>query len=353
MRLVLKNQNPSKKRHSGCIMKTYIFIVLAIAGLIAGSCNRGQETSTAVSTADSIVVNTADSIAVEPEVVKIVGDTTELNGMKTAEEVINWMNATSDSAAYSEGILHQMAKDNLPYTKRLLKNTYKYFIVVDKPSMFVVLYDKYGREKEAYKMACSKHFGTKHKRRDNRTPEGFFSVEGIYDSTDWLYTNDDGYTSPIKGQFGPRFIRLKTPVTTQVGIHGTCAPWSLGRRASHGCIRIHNENILKLVEYAKPGMPVIVNPGKYDQQINEEEGYTIPSINIGKPTQVVTPPPPTPKDSIADSAALTATDTILNSIADTVIAVADTIIPAAIDSTPSTKLDSAIAVQPDTIATVN
>lgn len=334
-------------------MKTYIFIALAIAGLIAGSCNRGQETSTAVSTADSIVVNTADSIAVEPEVVKIVGDTTELNGMKTAEEVINWMNATSDSAAYSEGILHQMAKDNLPYTKRLLKNTYKYFIVVDKPSMFVVLYDKYGREKEAYKMACSKHFGTKHKRRDNRTPEGFFSVEGIYNSTKWLYTNDDGYTSPIKGQFGPRFIRLKTPVTTQVGIHGTCAPWSLGRRASHGCIRIHNDNILKLVEYAKPGMPVIVNPGKYDQQINEEEGYTIPSINIGKPTQVVTPPPPTPKDSIADSAALTAADTILNSVADTVIAVADTIIPAAIDSTPSTKLDSAIAVQPDTIATAN
>ncbi len=353
MRLVLKNQNPSKKRHSDCIMKTYIFIALAIAGLIAGSCNRGQETSTAVSTADSIVVNTADSIAVEPEVVKIVGDTTELNGMKTAEEVINWMNATSDSAAYSEGILHQMAKDNLPYTKRLLKNTYKYFIVVDKPSMFVVLYDKYGREKEAYKMACSKHFGTKHKRRDNRTPEGFFSVEGIYDSTKWLYTNDDGYTSPIKGQFGPRFIRLKTPVTTQVGIHGTCAPWSLGRRASHGCIRIHNDNILKLVEYAKPGMPVIVNPGKYDQQINEEEGYTIPSINIGKPTQVVTPPPPTPKDSIADSAALTAADTILNSVADTVIAVADTIIPAAIDSTPSSKLDSAIAVQPDTIATAN
>lgn len=322
-------------------MKTYASTIIAIICIVFGSCNGGNNATSPIE-ADTVIVVEADSIAVEPEVVKIVGDTAELKTLKTAEEVISWMYATSDSAAYAEGILPQMAQDNLPYTKRLLKNTYKYFIVVDKPSMFVVLYDKYGREKEAYKMACSKRFGTKHKRRDNRTPEGFFSVEGIYDSTDWLYTNDDGYTSPLRGQFGPRFIRLKTPVTTQVGIHGTCAPWSLGRRASHGCIRIHNENILKLVEYAKPGMPVIVNPGKYDQQINEEEGYTIPSINIGKPTQVVTPPPPTVKDTVADSPTITAADTIASIAADTIISEAAQVTPVTID-TP-------VVAKPDTVA---
>lgn len=322
-------------------MKTYALTIIAIICIVFGSCNGGNNATTPIE-ADTVIVVEADSIAVEPEVVKIVGDTAELKTLKTAEEVISWMYATSDSAAYAEGILPQMAQDNLPYTKRLLKNTYKYFIVVDKPSMFVVLYDKYGREKEAYKMACSKRFGTKHKRRDNRTPEGFFSVEGIYDSTDWLYTNDDGYTSPLRGQFGPRFIRLKTPVTTQVGIHGTCAPWSLGRRASHGCIRIHNENILKLVEYAKPGMPVIVNPGKYDQQINEEEGYTIPSINIGKPTQVVTPPPPTVKDTVADSPTITATDTIASIAADTIISEAAQV--------TTVTIDTPVVAKPDTVA---
>ena len=322
-------------------MKTYALTIIAIICIVFGSCNGGNNATSPIE-ADTVIVVEADSIAVEPEVVKIIGDTAELKTLKTAEEVISWMYATSDSAAYAEGILPQMAQDNLPYTKRLLKNTYKYFIVVDKPSMFVVLYDKYGREKEAYKMACSKRFGTKHKRRDNRTPEGFFSVEGIYDSTDWLYTNDDGYTSPLRGQFGPRFIRLKTPVTTQVGIHGTCAPWSLGRRASHGCIRIHNENILKLIEYAKPGMPVIVNPGKYDQQINEEEGYTIPSINIGKPTQVVTPPPPTVKDTVADSPTITAADTIASIAADTIISEAAQVTPVTID-TP-------VVAKPDTVA---
>lgn len=319
-------------------MKSYTLAVIAIISLIISSCgNSGSETSTPI-IADSIIFSATDTIAVEPEVVKIIGDTTELNRMKTAQEVIGWMNATSDSAAYSAGILHQMAEDNLPYTKRLLKNRFKYFIVVDKVSMSVVLYDKYGCEKEAYKMACSKRYGTKHKRRDNRTPEGFFSVEGIYDSTDWLYTNDDGYTSPIKGQFGPRFIRLKTPVTSQVGIHGTCAPWSLGRRASHGCIRIHNDNILKLVEYAKPGMPVIVNPGKYDQQINEEEGYTIPSINIGKPTQWVTPPPPTPKDTV-DSSTTAEVDTAITIATDTVA------------GNKTINIDTAIIVTTDTVST--
>ena len=68
-------------------------------------------------------------------------------------------------------------------------------------------------------MACAKNYGTKHKKADSRTPEGFFEVEGIYNSTDWLYTDDDGVTSKKKGQFGPRFIRLKIPVTSQIGIH--------------------------------------------------------------------------------------------------------------------------------------
>ena len=192
------------------------------------------------------------------------------------------MESTPGADRYRRGILPAMAKDNLDYCKRLLQSPHDYFIVVDKPSMNVVLFDRYGVEIHSYKMACSRHYGTKHKRRDNRTPEGFFSAEGIYNSTEWLYTDDDGNTSQTKGQFGPRFIRLKTDVTTQVGIHGTCSPWSLGKRVSHGCIRIHNDNILELVKYVEVGTPIIVNPSKRDQQINIEEGCDIPSINIGK-----------------------------------------------------------------------
>ena len=159
------------------------------------------------------------------------------------------MESTPGADRYRRGILPAMAKDNLDYCKRLLQSPHDYFIVVDKPSMNVVLFDRYGVEIHSYKMACSRHYGTKHKRRDNRTPEGFFSAEGIYNSTEWLYTDDDGNTSQTKG---------------------------------HGCIRIHNDNILELVKYVEVGTPIIVNPSKRDQQINIEEGCDIPSINIGK-----------------------------------------------------------------------
>lgn len=191
--------------------------------------------------------------------------------------------AQSDSAqAYSEGIIGDIAAQHLAYADSLLHSRSPYFIIVDKQTMFVVVYDRYGRQQAAYRMACSAKFGTKHARRDNRTPEGYFTAEGIYKSADWLFTDDDGNTSPKRGQFGPRFIRLKTPVTAQVGIHGTCAPWSRGHRSSHGCIRIHNAHILELVQnYASKGMPIIVNPSDRDNRVNREEGYRVPQLRLG------------------------------------------------------------------------
>lgn len=218
----------------------------------------------------------------------------------TSEEASAMMTDPEDSAKYNAGILPRMLEEVPKYAIKLLNNTHEGFIVVDKFTMRVILYDVYGRVMKEYKMACSKNYGTKHKRADNRTPEGFFSIEGIYDSTEWLFTDDDGHTSDVKGQFGPRFLRLKVPVTSQIGIHGTCAPWSLGGRRSHGCIRISNENILELAELVEPGMPVIVSPGRRDMAVNEEEGYDIPAVSTGKtrPTPLVIPKPVEPVDTV-------------------------------------------------------
>ncbi len=234
----------------------------------------------------------------------------------TSEEALAMMTAPEDSAKYNAGILPRMLEEVPKYAIKLLNNTHDGFIVVDKFTMRVILYDVYGRVMKEYKMACSKNYGTKHKRADNRTPEGFFSIEGIYDSSEWLFTDDDGHTSDVKGQFGPKFLRLKVPVTSQIGIHGTCAPWSLGGRRSHGCIRISNENILELAELVEPGMPVIVSPGRRDMAVNEEEGYDIPAVSTGKtrPTPLVLPKPVEPADTLQS----VATDSISKEIPDTV-----------------------------------
>lgn len=192
------------------------------------------------------------------------------------DEILDYMASHTDSSAYSRGIIPTIAQHVPDYAAKLLANPFPRFIVVDKASMQVLLYDRFGVLEKQYGMACAKNYGTKHKKADSRTPEGFFSIEGKYNSTDWLYTDDDGRTSDKKGQFGPRFIRIKIPATSQIGIHGTCSPWSIGHRASHGCIRLTNENILELVELVDSGMPVIILPGKRDRAVNRQEGYSIP-----------------------------------------------------------------------------
>lgn len=41
-------------------------------------------------------------------------------------------------------------------------------------------------------------------------------------------------------------------------IHGTNRPWGIGRRSSHGCLRLYQEDIAKLFELARQGMHVVV-----------------------------------------------------------------------------------------------
>jgi len=223
-------------------MKHYIVLALAV---MLTACNASDRYGKDVDTVD---VADLDTVADEPVIDEstLIEDSTETKKDSTPsleipprrdmtyDAVMNRMRTSPDWSKYQQGILPKMASDCLEYADRLLNNTHDYFIVVDKASMNVLLYDKYGREVKVYRTACSRNYGTKHKKADNRTPEGFFVAQGIYDSTDWLYTNDYGVTSPARGQFGPRFIRLKTTVTSQVGIHGTASPGSLGRRVSHG-----------------------------------------------------------------------------------------------------------------------
>ncbi|MGA2520865.1 MAG: L,D-transpeptidase family protein [Acidimicrobiales bacterium] len=44
----------------------------------------------------------------------------------------------------------------------------------------------------------------------------------------------------------------------QIGIHGTDQPWVIGTYASHGCIRLYNNDIATLAQQVVPGTPVEV-----------------------------------------------------------------------------------------------
>ncbi len=176
---------------------------------------------------------------------------------------------------YADGILPVMAQEAPEYAERILSDDHPSFIVADKASMRVLLYDHDGNQLRAYDMACAKNYGNKHRANDCRTPEWLFTISGRYNSTDWLYTDEYGVTSPKRGQYGPRFMRVNTPQTSSIGIHGTCAPWSMGHRASHGCIRLTNEHITELASMVTPGTIVIVLPGIRDRRIDRAEGIDV------------------------------------------------------------------------------
>jgi hypothetical protein len=259
-----------------------LFVAFATFSCLVVSCSGNSTTTVLTSAAEEQpqAEEFPDSMPAEMDTVAETPKPKELISFASAQEALDYMSSSPNAAAYAEGILPQMAEDALSYATKLINNEFDKFLIIDKELMRVGLFDKYGREILSYGIACARNYGTKHKKADSRTPEGFFSVEGIYNSTDWLFTNDNGYTSKVKGQFGPRFIRIKNPVSTQIGLHGTCAPYSIGRRTSHGCIRVTNENILELVKYVTPGMPVIISPSHRDQQVNKREGYNIAMITM-------------------------------------------------------------------------
>lgn len=91
------------------------------------------------------------------------------------------------------------------------------------------------------------------------TPTGEFSV--LYQTT------DPGWTNPLTGEvmppgdnnpLGDRWIAFWTDDVNLIGFHGTPNRDSVGTAASHGCIRMYNEDVRELYEMVSVGTPVTV-----------------------------------------------------------------------------------------------
>ncbi|HEX6972562.1 MAG TPA: L,D-transpeptidase family protein [Limnochordia bacterium] len=59
------------------------------------------------------------------------------------------------------------------------------------------------------------------------------------------------------GEFGTRWIGLNVPWGSY-GIHGTSQPWTIGGRASAGCIRMFNHDVEEVYEWVQIGTPVTI-----------------------------------------------------------------------------------------------
>ncbi len=116
------------------------------------------------------------------------------------------------------------------------------YIVIDK-SEFRLYWVRNGELKKVYPIAHGKVGWT--------TPNRIWRIDAKY------------YSS---GVFGPRKMRLFKQVRTSrgyryvytaYGIHGTNQEWVIGTRASHGCIRMYNRDVLELWPQVPLGTMVV------------------------------------------------------------------------------------------------
>ena len=95
------------------------------------------------------------------------------------------------------------------------------------------------------------------------TPTGLFAIQSKQVNPTWTAPN-----SPWAGELGGQQVAGGAPdnplkarwigVAGAVGIHGTGEPWTIGSRASHGCIRMTVPAVIDLFGRVSIGTPVLI-----------------------------------------------------------------------------------------------
>ena len=140
------------------------------------------------------------------------------------------------------------------------------FILISKKELRLYVYKQTASEGyellASFPVCLSKNKGQKQRRGDMKTPESGrnkpFTISMIQDASTWCHDFHDGRGN-IRA-YGNWFLRLVTPGHSGIGIHGsTNNENSVPGRASEGCIRLLDQDIIKLKEnFAFKGMRVYI-----------------------------------------------------------------------------------------------
>lgn len=160
----------------------------------------------------------------------------------------------------------------------LMVDKHNCFIIMSKKDYYLYVYEIQGKDTvmlARYDCCYGQHVGNKQKRGDKKTPSSCnsikenpfakpFTISQIQDASTWKHDFKDGRGS-IKS-YGNWFLRLVTPGHSGIGIHGsTNNAESVPGRASEGCIRLKDADIIKLRNhYALQNMKVIIKDESVD-----------------------------------------------------------------------------------------
>jgi len=135
-----------------------------------------------------------------------------------------------------------------------LKRIYKKIVTIDRSTFRLRLFKKF---------RVIKRYGVAVGMPAYPTPSGLFSIQSKQVNPTWTAPN-----SPWAGEMAGQQIAGGAPdnplrarwmgVSGAVGIHGTGQPWSIGSRASHGCIRMTVPDVIDLFARVDVGTPVLI-----------------------------------------------------------------------------------------------
>jgi lipoprotein-anchoring transpeptidase ErfK/SrfK len=93
------------------------------------------------------------------------------------------------------------------------------------------------------------------------TPTGEFEVIQMLSNPTWEHPFTGELVPPGAGNpLGSRWIGFWTDGTNYIGFHGTPDAETVGQAASHGCIRMYDQDVQALFEIVQMGTPVVVRP---------------------------------------------------------------------------------------------
>lgn len=182
----------------------------------------------------------------------------------------NSISSGNDSVAIDSMAVEQQ-HEKIPIVTAAVENKQQCFIVISKLAETLSVYEAKSADTvlvARYPVCMGKNKGNKEKKGDMKTPESPkdkpFFISQIQDASDWHHDFGDGRGSILA--YGHWFLRLNTPGHSGIGIHGsTNNEESVPGRASEGCIRLRDADIIDLKEnYAFVNMTVIIKA--------EEEG---------------------------------------------------------------------------------
>jgi lipoprotein-anchoring transpeptidase ErfK/SrfK len=144
--------------------------------------------------------------------------------------------------------------DRPDVTKRTLRHRYRTVVTVDRDNLRLRLFKR---------LKIAKRYSIAIGAAGFDTPTGLFNIQSKQVNPTWNVPNS-AWAGSLAGQSipgGDPRNPLKARwlgVNGSVGIHGTAEAWSIGTRASHGCIRMHVSDVIDLYPRVPLGTPVLI-----------------------------------------------------------------------------------------------